>query len=295
VDVIALGTAVASATGFAASTSLQHHAAGSAPEGTKGLWPFVRYLLSTPSWLLGQFLALMSFFLHAVALHYGPLALVQPIVVSGVVIAIPARSLMSRRWPSAREVAAVAVATAGIAVFLVATDPSEGHNAGPTWQPFLFVLAGIALASATVWTSVILAHRLRRPRRSAALLGVSAGILFGMVAGLVKLTIGIGLDDGIPEVLATWPLWLLLLCGAGGILSNQRAYTLAALSASLPVLNIANVVAALFFGLLIFDEIPAHDPLSIFFEVVALATVAVGLLMVAKVEEVDPAPAPKPA
>ena len=77
-------------------------------------------------------------------------------------------------------------------------------------------------------------------------------------------------------MLTTWPLWLLLLCGAGGILSNQRAYTLAALSASLPVLNIVNVVVSSFFGLLVFDEIPAHDPLSIFFEVVALATVAVG-------------------
>ena len=285
-DVIALGAAVASATGFAASTSLQHHAAGSAPEGTKGLAAFVRYLVSTPTWLLGQFLALMSFFLHAVALHFGPLALVQPIVVSGVVIAVPARSLMSRRWPSTAELSAVAVATVGLAVFLVATDPSEGHNAGPDWEPFLFTVSGMAAAGIAVWASVVLV-RTRHPRRAAAMLGVSAGIFFGVVAGLVKLTIGVWVDDGALHMLSTWPLYLLLVCGAGGILSNQRAYTLASLSASLPMLNIVNVVVALFFGLLIFDEIPAHDPLAIFLEIAALATVMFGLLLVARVEEVD--------
>ena len=290
-DVIALGTALASATGFAASTSLQHHAAGSAPEDSRTLGKFVRYLLSKPTWLIGQFLALVSFFLHAVALHFGPLALVQPIVVSGVVLAVPARSALSRRWPSGAEVAAVAVATAGLAVFLVASDPSEGKDVPPSWQPLVFALAGIAGAAVAVWGSVVMAHRLHRPRRAAALLGVSAGILFGVVAGMVKLTIDVAIDDGIDAMLTTWPLWLLLLCGAGGIISNQRAYTLAALSASLPVLNIVNVVVSLVFGLLVFDEIPAHDPVAIFLQVVALGTVGLGLLMVARVEEVVPPPA----
>ena len=293
-DVIALGAAVASATGFAASTSLQHHAAGSAPEGTKGLGAFVRYLLSKPSWLVGQFLALMSFFLHAVALHFGPLALVQPIVVSGVVIAVPARSALSKRWPSTAELVAVGVATVGLAVFLVASDPSEGHNAEPGWGPFLFTLVGMAAAGLAVWASVVLSQQLHRPRRAAAMLGVSAGIFFGVVAGLVKLTIGIWVDDGAVHMLSTWPLYLLLLCGAGGILSNQRAYTLAGLSASLPMLNIVNVVVALFFGLLIFDEVPAHGALAVALEIGALATVMLGLLMVARVEEVDTADVPRP-
>jgi drug/metabolite transporter (DMT)-like permease len=286
VDVIALGAAIASATGFAASTSLQHHAAGSAPEGTNGLGAFVRYLLATPTWLVGQFLALMSFFLHAVALHFGPLALVQPIVVSGVVIAVPARSALSRRWPSTAELAAVSVATLGLAVFLVASDPSTGHNADPGWGPFLFTVAGMTVAGLAVWASVLLA-RMRRPRRAAAMLGVSAGIFFGVVAGLVKLTIGVWVDEGAVHMLATWPLYFLLVCGAGGILSNQRAYTLAGLSASLPMLNIVNVVVALFFGLLVFEEVPAHGALALTLEITALATVMFGLLMVARVEEVD--------
>jgi hypothetical protein len=291
VDVIALGAAIASATGFAASTSLQHHAAGSAPEGTRGLGAFVRYLLSTPTWLVGQFLALMSFFLHAVALHFGPLALVQPIVVSGVVIAVPARSALSKRWPSSAELVAVSVATLGLAVFLVASDPSQGHNAAPGWGPFLFTVSGMVAAALAVWASVVLT-RLHRPRRAAAMLGVSAGVFFGVVAGLVKLTIGVWVDDGVVAMLMTWPLYFLLVCGAGGILSNQRAYTLAGLSASLPMLNIVNVVVALFFGLLVFDEMPAHGALAIALQVAALATVMAGLLMVARVEEVDTDPVP---
>jgi hypothetical protein len=151
------------------------------------------------------------------------------------------------------------------------------------------VAAGIA-----VWASIVLSQRLHRPRRAAAMLGVSAGIFFGVVAGLVKLTIGVGVDDGAVHALTTWPVYFLLLCGAGGILSNQRAYTLASLSASLPMLNIVNVVVALFFGLLVFDEVPAHDGVSLVLETTALATVMLGLLMVARVEEVDTADVPGP-
>jgi drug/metabolite transporter (DMT)-like permease len=229
-----------------------------------------------------------------VALHFGPLALVQPIVVSGVVIAVPARSALSRRWPSTAELVAVGVATVGLAVFLVASDPSTGHNAEPGWGPFLFTVTGMVAAGLAVWASVVLSQQLHRPRRAAAMLGVSAGIFFGVVAGLVKLTIGVWVDDGAVHMLSTWPLYLLLLCGAGGILSNQRAYTLAGLSASLPMLNIVNVVVALFFGLLVFDEVPAHGTLAVALEVGALATVMLGLLMVARVEEVDTADVPGP-
>ena len=64
-------------------------------------------------WLLGQLFATLAFVLHAVALHFGPLAIVQPIVVSGIVWAVPARAALSRRLPTSQEVVAVSVTAAG--------------------------------------------------------------------------------------------------------------------------------------------------------------------------------------
>ncbi len=282
-DPIALTAALASATGFALSTSLQHHAAGGAPESATGAVDFLKHLLSRPTWVIGQVLALLSFFLHALALHFGAIALVQPVVVSGIVIAVPMRAAMSRRLPRRDELVAVVVTTIGLAVFLVAANPSEGPLARPTWRAFL-ICAGFALVALLV---DLLGSRVTDPRRRAGLLGVTAGILFGVVAGLVKLVIDTASERGLDGLLLSWPLWLLLLCGAGGIISNQRAYRIASLSASLPVLNIVDVVVALLVGILVFEEYPAHTPLAIAFQLAALGCVTVGLRALARVEEED--------
>jgi drug/metabolite transporter (DMT)-like permease len=281
VDLAAFGVALASATGFAVSTSLQHHAAGTAPESATGVLAFVRHLLSKRTWLAGQLLALVSFGLHALALRLGPMAQVQPIVISGVVLAVPARAMMSRQLPGRRELVAVIVTTFGLGLFLVASDPSEGtvHGAGDI--ALLVTLVGLALSGLMMW----LGTKLEDPRAHAAVLGATAGLLFGVVAGLIKIVIEQAVDSGVVGVLAGWPLWLLLVAGAGGIVSNQRAYRIASLSASLPVLNIVDVLVATLVGLVVFNEVPAHSPTAIALVVLAVAVSAVGLRSLARVEE----------
>jgi hypothetical protein len=242
---------------------------------------FVRHLFSKRTWLAGQLLALVSFGLHALALRLGPMAQVQPVVISGVVLAVPARAMMSRQLPGRRELVAVIVTTFGLGLFLVASDPSEGtvHGAGGT--ALVVTLVGLALAAALMW----LGTRLASPRAHAALLGATAGLLFGLVAGLVKLVIEQAVDEGVVAVLTGWPLWLLLVAGAGGIVSNQRAYRMASLSVSLPVLNIVDVLVATVVGLVVFEEVPAHSPTAIVLVVLAVACTAVGLRGLARVEE----------
>jgi drug/metabolite transporter (DMT)-like permease len=281
VDLAAFGVALASATGFAVSTSLQHHAAGTAPESATGVLAFVRHLLSKRTWLAGQLLALVSFGLHALALRLGPMAQVQPIVISGVVLAVPARAMMSRQRPGRRELVAVIVTTFGLGLFLVASDPSEGTVHGDGDTALVVTLVGLALAAVMMW----LGTRLENARAHAALLGATAGLLFGVVAGLIKLVIEQAVDEGVVAVLTGWPLWLLLVAGASGIVTNQRAYRMAALSASLPVLNIVDVLVATFVGLVVFEEVPAHSPTAIVLVALAVGCAAAGLRNLARVEE----------
>src|SRR3954451_24535573 len=118
--------ALCSAATFALSTSVQHQAASGAPESVTGLAGLLGYLVRRPLWLLGQLLATCAFAFRASALHAGPIAVVQPIVVSGIVWAVPARAAISRRLPSITELRAVAITAFGLAVFLVASDPTAG-------------------------------------------------------------------------------------------------------------------------------------------------------------------------
>ena len=274
--------ALLSAATFAISTSVQHQAAEGAPDSAKGIFGLIGYLVRRPLWLLGQVLATCAFAFHAGALDSGPIAVVQPIVVSGIVWAVPARAAISRRLPSINELRAVVITAVGLAVFLVASNPSAGAPAGLGLGTLSLVLVGALIA---VGANVAAARVHDDPRRRAFFLGVVGGVLFGLVAGLLKLSLQELNDNGWLGMLTTWPVYALLVAGAGGVLTNQRAYRTAALSASMPALNIVNGLTALTFGFTVFSEVPRHSPLFVLIELGALACMAVGLWMLIRLEE----------
>ena len=281
VTVLAVTLALLSAATFAISTSVQHQAAEKAPESARSVLALLGYLVRRPLWLLGQFLATCAFALHASALHAGPIAVVQPIVVSGIVWAVPARAAISRRMPSITELRAVLVTAVGLAVFLVASDPTAGTRAA--LGDGTLVLAGLGVAAAVV--AEIAAARVQEPRRKAFFLGVVGGVLFGLVAGFLKMALQELNDGGLDAMLRAWPTYGVLLAGAGGVLTNQRAYRTAGLSASMPALNIVNGLTSLVFGFTVFNEVPRHSPLFLLIEVGALGCMAAGLWMLIRYEE----------
>ena len=279
---LAITLALLCATTFAISTSVQHQAAEGAPESAHGLVGLIGYLLRQPPWLLGQFLALCAFALHASALNAGAIAVVQPIVVSGIVWAVPVRAALSRRLPSAHEVRAVLVTALGLAVFLVASNPTQGTRAGLGAGTIALALLVVAIAAITN----LAASRVQGdPRRKAFLLGVVGGVLFGLVAGFLKLSLQELNDGGLKAMLTAWPTYALLLAGAGGVLTNQRAYRTAGLSASMPALNIVNGLTSLAFGFTVFNEVPRHSPLFLVIEAAALGCMGVGLYLLVRLEE----------
>lgn len=280
-----LGTALliagCSAAGFALSTSLQHLAAGQAPDTTQGTHRLLAHLAHRPRWVLGQLIAAASFALHALALQLGTLVVVQPVVVSGLVLAVPVRAALSRRLPSRSELATVTLTAAGLALFLVAAPSTVGHVPTTSWDSVALTAAGaVAAATATWW-----AGRSSNGERAALWFGVASGVLFGLVAGLVKLTTTLVTSGQHPfTVLTLWSTWAVLAIGLSGVAVNQRAYRAARLSASMPILNIVDVLVALLFGIVVFGETPVHTPLAVAGELVGFACVAFGLRRLSRSE-----------
>jgi len=282
VTALAVTLALLCAATFAISTSVQHQAAESAPATATGLFSLLGYLIRRPAWLVGQLLATCAFALHASALHSGPIAVVQPIVVSGIVWAVPVRAAISRRLPSVLELRAVLITAIGLAVFLVASNPTVGHDASLGWGTLLAVVVVLVIA---VGANAAAAATKNDPRRKAFFYGVVGGVLFGLVAMLLKLSLQELNENGLGAMLTSWPPYALLLAGAGGVLTNQRAYRTAALSASMPALNIVNGLTALAFGFTVFAEVPRHSPMFLVIEAGALGCIAFGLLMLIRLEE----------
>lgn len=275
---LAVVFALLSATTVAFSTSVQHHAAEHAPESVTGTWGLLRHLASRPLWLIGQVLGTLALVMHALALSFGPIALVQPIVISGIVLAVPVRAAISRELPGRMEIGAVLLAAVGLAVFLVVSAPSAGRHAGLGPLPLVLVTGCLVVALAAVaW-----ARRIVDPTPRAFLLGAGAGIMFALVAVLLKMSLDQLSADGIGGVLSSWPVYVLVVVGLGGVLVNQLAYRSARLSSSMPVLNVVDCLLALGFGYVVFHEVPRHTPVVALVELLALAAMLTGLWVLAR-------------
>ena len=235
-----------------------------------------------PFWVLGLVMGAVALVLHATALGMGAITLVQPIMISGVIFAIFVRAGLDRRRPTTAEIRSVSITAAGLAVFLVAATPAPGDHVNETVAVAMTVTGlGLVLVIATAAT------RLRRARTRALLIGMAAGVVFGLTAGVMKLLVGDLDSAGIAGTLTGWRVWALVVAGVLGITLNQRAYQIAPLAASMPALNTVDVLVAMLFGVVVFGEVPAHSPPALLVQAVGLVAMVLGLRQIARTEDPD--------
>jgi drug/metabolite transporter (DMT)-like permease len=277
----AVGYAVAAAICFAIGTALQHQAASSEAGYRSGIHLLWR-LAQNRRWATGMALAAAGVVLHAAALHVGALAVVQPVLVTGLALALPVRALLDRARPSAAQAVAAAVLAAGVAVFVVAANPTAGHPAPDSQAAATVIAAGVLLA---VLCSVI-AARARSGRVAGFALALAAGMLYGLTGGVLKATVDAVVHNPVGAV-TDWPVWTLAALGVWALALHQRAYTHAPLSLSLPVLSVANPLAGTLFGILVFGETPASTPLALLGMTLGLTVIVAGVAVLARL----PAPA----
>ena len=237
---IAALLALLSALSFATSTVVQHRAATTVGGGDTGAIQLFLKLLRTRAWLAGQATAAIGFALHGLALHNGPVVLVQPLLSSGLVLTLVLGFLVDRRHPgrplpSRNQWIAAAVVVAGLAIFLPAAHPRHG---APTGRPIVLLLAGgsaIAAALVAAWWS----RNPKRPHRALAL-GMAAGCGFGITGSLLKQVV----HNAPTTWPAIWPLLLMVAVGVTSIVLAQSAYQAGALIESLPSLTVLEPVIA---------------------------------------------------
>jgi len=271
-------TCLFSASGFAASNALQHRVAGTVPANVAHhAIGVLAQVVRRPLWLLASTISFAALLLHAAALRLGPIALVQPLMLVGVVIAVPVRAALDLTTPTWRELRAVLITVAGLATFMWGVNPATSTTRPSPMAAALMVFVGVGTAVVVLVTSQRLTGR---PHRQASILGATAGVMFGLTAGLLKL-LGTAVSSEHPEAVAA-PLAALILAGVLGVAMNQRAYQIAPLSVSMPLLNVLDVLVAVTFGALVFHEAPGHSPTVLGLQCLALGCLALGLREVAR-------------
>ena len=150
-------------------------------------------------WLAGTAADGLAFGLHFLALSYGSLVLVQPLLVTSLLFALPLGAAFSDLRLTARHWAGAVMVVVGLAVFLLVAQPQEGdlYASGARW-------AAVGLGAAAVIGALIaFAPRSPGPGR-AATLALAAGVSYAVIAGLLKAT-SQALDGGLGCLLYTSP------------------------------------------------------------------------------------------
>ena len=87
---------------------------------------------------------------------------------------------------------------------------------------------------------------------------------------------------------------MLVSAGLLGTALNQRAYQIAPIAFSMPLVNVVDIVVAVLFGAAVFGELPGHTVGHVVAQLAAVGCIAVGLSLIAALRS-DVAPAPAAA
>jgi drug/metabolite transporter (DMT)-like permease len=245
--------AFGSAAMFALGTVLQQRVVMDAPEAKEASAGILFQLVRHPVWLAGIGAYGIAFGLQAAALGDGRLVVVQPILATTIVFALPLGVWLSAQRITRRDVIAAFVVTAGLALFLLLADPSGGKEDAPIgqWVVAGAVLIGIAAGLAAAGLARVGALR-------AALLGTASGLLFGLVSALTKGAVEVLQDDGV-AVLANWHLYALIVIGFAGMTITQLSLQTGILPPAVATSSIFNPAASVVLGLTLFDEQVHHS------------------------------------
>jgi len=271
---LAIVFAVLSALSNACSAILQRLAVVDRTSKAKSLWRTAIDLVRQPIWLLGVAFLVGTFVFQALALYFGPLSVVQPVLVLELIFTLGLRvfflhdNIASRTWSAALMICL------GLAAFLIVASPSEGNhvpNAGQ-WIVAVSTRGAIVLV-------LLLLSRYGSPARRAALFGAATAVVWSVDAAFVKQTVDELARSGLLGVLTGWPLYAMIATGVLGTTLLQGAYAVGPLAASQASLLIVDPLVSIALGIELFGEQLRTGPGYVFGAVAALAVLAAGVVM----------------
>ena len=271
---LAVVAALGCAACFAAASVAQQRAARTVPQSRNLSFRLLADLLHRPRWLAGVAASAAGLGLQAVALRYGGLVLVQPLILTELLFALPVAVRLHHRRMHSREWLATVAVGGGIAAFLVTGSPSGGRP-DPSVEVWL-IMGGIL--AALIAGLLFMARDPDRPLRS-TMLGVGAGATFGALAALLDSLTFVIAHHGFAGALQSWQLYALPVLAAGGELLAQSAFQAGPLAACLPAMDSLEPAVSIAVGVAAFGEHIAHTPLALTLELLGLAATASGIVM----------------
>ena len=209
--------------------------------------------------------------LQAAALDRGRVAIIQPLLVTAIIWAMPLGYFLTHQTITRRHVLGAAIVVAGLATFASVGDPAGGVDNAPTsdWISAFLVIGAVCVG-------LLLFAGRGGLSAKAAVFGAIAGILYGVSATLMKPVVEELHADGAGAVLESWELWVMAATGIVGFYLQQVSLATGRLVTSVATVSVANPVVSVLLGVLVLQERLDQPPA--WHAVVAVGGLALALL-----------------
>ena len=242
-------------------------------------------LVRQPLWLTAVAANIAGFALQVVALDFGSLALVQPLLVCDLVFAVLIVQYLNRRnkaslpegRPSPRAIlAGVGAAALGVAGFLAIGQPSGGHS-----NVTLGVLVPLAVGLVVVVGGCLVVAAMKQNLQPLAI-ALACGVNYGVAAFAVKLVTS-EFGGGATQVFTHWPIYVLAVVGPAGYILNQDAFQEGRFLAPVQaIITTADPVISIGLGILWLGVRLRSGPGDIAGEVAFLLLMIIGIVFTAR-------------
>jgi drug/metabolite transporter (DMT)-like permease len=236
-------------------------------------------LVGEKVWLLGTLALFAGYLFQAGALDRGRLSVIQPLLVTTVVFALPLGYFLTKQHVGRREVVGAVVIIIGLGLFVSFGDPAGGNENASNLQ------WAIAIGLLSLLSVLLLVFgRSGGLSMKAAVYGTVAGILFGLSSALTKPTLDF-LHESVGTMLSHWECYALAVAGVLGFLLQQVSLGTGRLAPSVATVSVANPIVGILIGILLLDERLSRPAWHIVVAVGGLSLALVGAVVISLARE----------
>ena len=264
---------------FALAAALQQKGALNLPTVSLAQPRSLVRLAGQTMWLLGTLSLVTGYLFQAGALDRGRLSVIQPLLVTTVVFALPLGYFLTNQHVGTREVIGAVVIIIGLGLFVYFGDPAGGkQNASNIqWAISIGLLSLLSILGLVSGSS-------RGLSMKAAVYGAVAGILFGLSSSLTKPTLDY-LHQSARTMLSHWECYALAIAGVLGFLLQQVSLGTGRLAPSVAAVSVANPVVGILIGTLLFDERLSRPAWHVVIAVTGLGLALAGSVVISLARE----------
>lgn len=275
---VAVPVAIAGAACMGLASAAQAQATKEVPDHATLHPRLLAHLVRRPIWLIGIGATVAGLGLQFAALGFGPLLLVQPLLVTALPFAAFFAALLAHKWVDHLIVTGAFICVVGLAVFLLLAQPTGGADHVMESAPVGILSGGLGVVAVG---GLLMSITLKGPIRVLGL-ALATGVFYGVTAGLMKVVAG-QLRLGIEEPFDHWTLYVVCVIGPVGFLLSQNTFQQGKMVApALAVITTVDPLVGVAIGHFWLGESAAHSVGALIGELAATLVIVVGIIVLSR-------------